>query len=227
VFTSDHGEYASAHGLQGKGFAVYKECLNVVDPRGDSLAAPEAVRTHLASSVDLLPLLVSVARNGTHWMSEEPYAALYGKRARLFDILVNPEAPGRKYALYTMDEPFYAGMNYLHAPEHVIGVVAEQGKLGTYAFWNAKTDSGESMKAGMEVEYFDYSQPEGMLEMTNTADSKASKELLHTLLTELLPHELRQSLPEKYQAAQQTALDSYWKYVKGSGVMSIIAGRKG
>ncbi len=233
VFTSDHGEYASAHGLQGKGFSVYKECLNVplivVDPRGagGAVAAPDVVREQLASSVDLVPLLVSIARDGTGWMQEEPYRALYGKRARLFDILRDPKAPGRKYALYTTDEAFPAGQNYLKAPFHVIGVVTETGKLGTYAFWAPRTDGGEPVKAGLEVTYFDYTSADGTLEMTSAPDSPAARELLHTLMAELLPHELQAPLPETYHAAQQSALDAYWKYVKVADVLTIVGGRRG
>lgn len=230
VFTSDHGEYASAHGLQGKGFSVYKECLNVplivVDPRPDGVvSAPDIIREQLASSVDLVPLLVSIARDGTEWMKEEPYKALYGTRARLLDILRDPGAPGRKYALYTTDEAFPASYNYLNAPFHAIGVVTEQGKLGTYAFWDPSTNGGQPLKAGLEVEYYDYTAPDGKLEMTSTADSPAAQELLHMLMTTLLPDELQAPLPEQYQTAQQNALDAYWRYVKGTDAVSMIGGR--
>jgi hypothetical protein len=63
--------------------------------------------------------------------------------------------------------------------------------------------------------------------MTNTADSPAAKELLHTLMTELLPHELQAPLPERYRDAQQSALDDYWTYVKEANLQTIIAGRRG
>ncbi len=65
VFTSDHGEYGASHGLRGKGGGAYEEAIRVPlivkDPRGKLTSAPETVRNQLTSSVDLAPLLLTIA----------------------------------------------------------------------------------------------------------------------------------------------------------------------
>lgn len=69
VFCADHGEYASSHGLQGKGGTVYEECFNVplivcdlVENRFTK--DPVAERQQLACSVDLLRMLVTLGHGG-------------------------------------------------------------------------------------------------------------------------------------------------------------------
>lgn len=63
IFTSDHGEYAGAHGLQGKGGSVYQESysvpLIVADLRPDDVrvtADEEIPREQMASSAAILNL---------------------------------------------------------------------------------------------------------------------------------------------------------------------------
>jgi len=229
VFTSDHGDYASAHGLQGKGFSVYRETMNVplivVDPRGTLTGDTETVRDQLTSSVDLTPMLVSLAHGSDAWMKEPRYDALYGTRTSMLDMLKDASAPGRAYALYTTDEAFPVGENPDHAPWHVIGVVTPQGKLGTFAFWDPKDNGGQPLQAGLQVQYFDYATKDGRLELSSTADSPAAQALLRTLMDELLPNELQRPLPSEYQNAQQTALNGFWQFVKVSDLLKIVAGR--
>ncbi len=66
VFTSDHGEYGASHGLRGKGAGAYEEALRVPlivkDPRGVLTTAPQQARTQLSSSVDVAPLLLTIAQ---------------------------------------------------------------------------------------------------------------------------------------------------------------------
>jgi arylsulfatase A-like enzyme len=74
LFTSDHGEYGGSHGLRGKGAAVYDEGIRiplyVKDPRGELTAAPERPRRQLTSSVDVAPLLLTIASGSRAWRSE-------------------------------------------------------------------------------------------------------------------------------------------------------------
>ena len=70
VFASDHGEYAGAHGLlSGKLGTAYEEAINVplivTDPSGRFTKNVHEPRTQLASSVDLVPLLVTLGNRGS------------------------------------------------------------------------------------------------------------------------------------------------------------------
>ncbi len=115
VFSADHGEYASSHGLQGKGASVYEECFNVplivYDPQGDRFAKePHRERHQLTSSVDLLRMLVTLGHHGSaDWLkTNSDYDAMYGDgiRADLYAILQSADAPGRDYVIYSTDEFF-------------------------------------------------------------------------------------------------------------------------
>src|ERR1041384_4213423 len=80
IVTADHGEYGASHGLRGKGAAAYEEAIRVPlivkDPRGRLTASPEAPRTQLTSSVDVAPLLLTIASGGPAWRTERRYAHL-------------------------------------------------------------------------------------------------------------------------------------------------------
>lgn len=225
VFTADHGEYASAHGLQGKGGTVYRECLQlpllVRDFTGRYVRDPEAERDQLTSSVDLLPLLVSLGHGSTDWMTAGRWSQIYGTRAKLFDILGDRAAPGRTYALHTNDEVIPKSMNYLKAPEHVIGVIDGSGKLGTYALWKEGTSTPERL--GLETEYYDYTAPDGELELNNTPDIPAALELRRVLFDQLIGTELQAPLPEEYATAQANALAAYWRYVKLANLSNLVS----
>ena len=107
VFTSDHGEYGGSHGLRGKGAGAYDEAIRVpllvADPRGKLTSAPEEQRTQLTSSVDVAPLLLTIASGSDAWRSERRYEHL-AQRLDLAAILADPSAPGRPYVLHATDE---------------------------------------------------------------------------------------------------------------------------
>jgi uncharacterized sulfatase len=70
VLTSDHGDYAGAHGMiSGKTGTCYEEAFNVplivVDPTGQYNGDLDVVRSGLTSSVDILPMLATIANGGT------------------------------------------------------------------------------------------------------------------------------------------------------------------
>jgi Arylsulfatase A and related enzymes len=137
VFTSDHGEYANSHGLQGKGFTGYEETINVPlivrDYTGRFTKLEDAVRDQITSHVDLLRMLVSFGYSDDSWMTGE-YKEMYGLRLDLLDVLRRPDAHGRKYAAYTCDEVFLpAAINPTLAPEHVTALILPQGKLTLFS----------------------------------------------------------------------------------------------
>src|SRR5437763_14170588 len=77
IFTSDHGEYGSSHGLRGKGAGAYEEAIRVPlivkDPRGVLTSTPEQPRSQLSSSVDVAPLLPTTATAPTARRQEPHY----------------------------------------------------------------------------------------------------------------------------------------------------------
>src|SRR3954463_11706816 len=83
VFASDHGEYAGAHGfVAGKILSCYEEAFHVplvvVDPSGRFTGDIDTGRTQLTSSVDMVPLMVSLGHKGSwDWMTGD-LAAIYG-----------------------------------------------------------------------------------------------------------------------------------------------------
>lgn len=222
VFTADHGEYGGSHGLRGKGGAAYDEAIRVPlyvrDPTGQYTTSPDVERSQLTSSVDLTPLLLTLA-SGNGWRTQPQYAHL-ADRLDMTAILRDPVAAGRPYILHTTDEaaieeapatPYAAD-----APAHVIGYRTAAGKLGTYSNW---TDGTIAIEAeGQESECYDYSSTEGRQELANVAG--ANNLLYRQLYTELtndaIPNELRKPLPDYLQAAQQAALLAYLNDLKAA-----------
>jgi uncharacterized sulfatase len=222
VFTSDHGEYASSHGIQGKGFAVYEEGIRlplvVTDLSGRYVHDERTPREQLASSVDLLPMLVSLGDGGASWMSSNPdYMQMYGSRANLFAILQDPKAPGRDHVVHATDELIPPNFNYEGAPEHVVGLRTPGGKLGLYRFW--KPNTIDAVAEGQEVEYYDYSTEGGRQEV---AISDPPPGLLPELVNDIIPNELRAPLPASYQQTQQSAIQAYIRYVDIANSASIL-----
>ena len=72
-------------------------------PRGILTRSPERLRTQLTSSVDVAPLLLTIATGSQQWRSDHHYAQIAG-RHDLASILADPDAPGRQYILHATDE---------------------------------------------------------------------------------------------------------------------------
>jgi arylsulfatase A-like enzyme len=213
IFTSDHGEYASSHGLQGKGITAYEEGMRVPlivrDHTGAFTGDHETERSQLASHVDLLPLMMKLATGGDGWMNDET-RQMYGRRLDLSAILLDANVKGRPYAVYTSDEHFIpAAVNYLNAPEHVIGLAFPEAKLAVYSHWLPETE----WPLFKTTEYYDYATEDGRLELASTPDSNAARAAVKLLHDEVKHQELRAELPKRYQAAQKTALAGYWEWV--------------
>jgi uncharacterized sulfatase len=213
MFTSDHGEYASSHGLQGKGITAYEEGMRVPlvvrDHTGAFVRDPENERSQIASHVDLLPLMMKLATGGDDWMTDD-YRKMYGQRLDLAAILRDAKAPGRPYAVYSSDEHFIPeAVNYLDAPEHVIGLAFPEGKLAAYSHWFPETE----WPIFKTTEYYDYATEDGRLELANTPDAPAAKAAIKLLNEQVIPNELRAPLPLQYWIAQKTALFKYWEWV--------------
>jgi len=218
VFTSDHGEYGSSHGLRGKGASAYEEGIRVPllvkDPRGVLTSSPERLREQLTSSVDLAPLLLTIASGSDDWRGEPHYSHLAG-RADLAAILADPAAPGRPYVLHATDEIVteYAIEPYAaDAPLHVVALRTPAAKLATYSNWPAQ--GIEPLLRGEERELYDYTTHSGRLELHNSAGQSALEEPLRAELESAFRQELRRPLPPRLTAAHARGFADYFSTAK-------------
>lgn len=219
VLTSDHGEYAGAHGfVSGKAGSAYEEVYNVplivVDPTGRFAGDIDTIRTGLTSSVDILPMLVSLGFNGSNsWMSPI-FKQIYGQRHDLLPMLKSKDAAGRPYVVFSTDETVPLLYNFNSSPGHIIGVRTPTAKLGMYASWVQNT-TNIAFDKKIEFEYYDYSTAEGRAETANTYDPNdpAIQALYDQLVSSILPNELRAPLPSIFAPAQALAKARYITYI--------------
>lgn len=214
VFTSDHGEYGGSHGLRGKGAGAYEEAIRVPllvkDNRGLLTQAPEATRTQLTSSVDIAPLLLTIATGSNAWREEARYEHL-AERADLAAILADPNAPGRPYVMHATDETvteFAVEPYAADAPRHVIALRTPDAKYATYSNW--APDGIDVALDGQERELYDYSDGDGRLELHNSAGESTLEGPLSTTLEDAMQRELRRPLPAYLASARVRGFSDYF-----------------
>jgi arylsulfatase A-like enzyme len=213
LFTSDHGEYGSSHGLRGKGAGMYEEAIRVPlivsDRTGRLGAVPNTVRQQLTSSVDLAPLLLTLAAGSDSWRQDARFAHLAG-RADLARMVRDPAAPGRRYALHATDEVMteFALLPYdAQAPLHVKGIITPSAKYATYSNWQANTL--DPLARGEEAELYDYTNRAGYQEIDNRAGRSPLEDQLRATLEEATLEELHAPLPPSLSQAQLRGLADY------------------
>ena len=213
VFMSDHGEYGASHGLRGKGAGMYEEAINVplivTDLTGTLGVVPNSVRHQLTSSVDIAPLLLTLASGSDDWRRDRRYAQIAG-RPDLARIVRDPLAPGREYALHATDEVMteFALQPYAAAaPLHVAGVVTRDAKYATYSNWRPNTL--EPLTRGEEAELYDYTRRDGYLEIENLAGRGPAELGLRATLERAIRDELHAPLPAALVDAQRNGLSEY------------------
>jgi arylsulfatase A-like enzyme len=218
VFTSDHGEYGGSHGLRGKGAGAYEEAIRVPllvkDNRGVLTRAPEVTRSQLTSSVDIAPLLLTIATGSNDWRSEARYDHIAG-RADLAAILADPNAQGRPYVLHATDETVteYAVESYAaDAPLHVVAVRTPQAKYASYSSW--QPGGVEPLAGSEERELYDYTNDSGRLELHNGAGESSLEGGLRTTLAQAVQQELRAPLPARLNAARARGFADYFGVAK-------------
>lgn len=212
VVSSDHGEYGGAHGLlSGKLGTLYEEAwhvpLIVTDATGRFAAHTGIERTQLTSMVDLVPLLVTLGNRGSRSWMRGPLREIYGERLDLARLLRHPKAAGRRHVLFATDEIIPHAMNYLNAPIHALGVRTAEAKLGTYSHWHPGTT--RPIMSSMELEFYDYSTPEGRAETHSTPDDPRAKAMLKTLFSQYVPRQQEAPLPALLRAPQAKARKTY------------------
>lgn len=229
VFTSDHGEYAGSHGLRGKGAAIYEESIRVPlyihDPAGHLTPKPGERRRQLTSSVDIAPLLLTIAAGGNGWRSDSRYAYLQA-RGDIAAIAADPGAAGRPWVAHATDDMSVEEMATLmkspavqkmfgggpvpteiptSAPSHIVAVRTPDAKLGRYSYWQpGGMDTDHARK--VDYELYDYESPGGAHELDNQAGRSGKQATLQGLLEgEVLP-ELRAPLPAWMRDAQEQGM---------------------
>jgi arylsulfatase A-like enzyme len=220
IFTSDHGEYAGAHGQRGKGGMAYDEGMrvpfSVYDPTGAYVASPGVVRTGLTSSADFTSLLATLANGGTTpaWHGKTSYLDL---RFDMSTMLASPTAPGRPYVLYSTDESF-PGIDPTVIATHVLSYRTADAKLNVYSHWQATAVTIDPTKL-QEIELYDYGI--STTEVCNVAGQAGELALQHAYMTALLGPtgqgglvalELQAPVDITLRPAQQVAIDAYLAY---------------
>lgn len=205
IFLSDHGDYAGSHGMvSGKTGSFYNEIANVpfivYDPTSKYTGDTDIIRNGITSHVDILPMLVSMAYGGRQSWMRGDLQNLYGNRHNIMPMLKSAKAPGRKAAYFSTDETLQNDLNFLYAPEHILGMVTQEAKVAIYSRWYVNTTKIDSN--GQEREFYDYSTDKGRLEIESTPGSIAATTMAQKLLTQGLKKELQKPLPKKYRGAQ-------------------------
>jgi arylsulfatase A-like enzyme len=230
VFTSDHGEYGASHGMRGKGAAVYEEALRipliVKDFRGVLAAAPKKPRTALTSSVDVVPLLLTIATGSNTWRREGRYAHI-ARRHDLARMLSNPRAPGRPYLAHCTDEivtEFAIELYSSNAPLHVTAIRTPAAKYAMYSNWRPATSAIAA--AGQESELYDYSTRGGRLEIDNRAGRSTLEPALRSQLEAAVREELREPVPAYLRAAHRDGYADYHTSAKAAAIQATNLRRK-
>jgi arylsulfatase A-like enzyme len=214
VFTSDHGEYSGSHGLRAKGGGAYEEAIRVplyvVDPR----SLRPATRRQLTSSVDLAPLLLTIAHGSPGWRASARYEHL-ASRADIAAIARDPRAKGRPWVAHVTDETTVEELSYTYnfaneAPHHVAAVRAAKAKYAVYSSW--KDGTLEVVPGDQDRELYDYRTPGGRSELENIAGrgSKLEASMSRLLASKVIPGEVRKPLPRRLKAAQEEGLADFF-----------------
>jgi arylsulfatase A-like enzyme len=230
VFTSDHGEYGSSHGLRGKGGGVYDEGIRVPlivnDLRGRLNAARAIERSGLTSNVDVAPLLLTLATGSNAWRKDSHYAHLAG-RHDIAPMLTDPAAAGRAFVLHATDEivsEFAIEPYAVNAPLHVIAIRTPKAKYALYSNW--KPNANTVLSAGQERELYDYSSPNGVIELDNLAGHSGLEPALDAQLASAVHNELREPVPTRLLAAQKDGYADYYTTAKTTALVAAKQRRK-
>lgn len=203
LFTADHGEYGGSHGMRAKGSGLYEECIRIPfyvrDPRRVLTPDPGGTRSQLSSSVDVAPLILTIATGSDRWRSDSRYQHLT-PRADMARICSNPTTPGRPWIAHTTDE--IGGNHSGDAPSHIVGVRTPTAKAGLYSFWKPGTTDIDTA-AGQDREFYDYDTDDGRLELATQTGQGPKAQQLHDFLHQtVIPQEVNQPLPDYLLTAQ-------------------------
>jgi arylsulfatase A-like enzyme len=217
IFTADHGDHAGSHGLRVKGGGAYEESIRVplyvVDPRGRLSRGAPSTRQQLTSSIDLAPLLLTIAHGSPRWRAEERYSHI-ASRADIAAVARDPRSKGRPWITHLTDETTIEELSYTYsfaneAPHHVAAVRTPAAKYAVYSRW--KDGTIEVDPGDQDRELYDYGTSGGRLEVENIAGRKAPLEaaMSQLLESEVLP-EVRAPLPRRLAAAREEGMADFF-----------------
>ena len=157
--------------------------------RNQLTQATETPRTQLTSSVDIVPLLLTIATGSNEWRNEPRHEHL-ADRADLATMITDPAAPGRPFVVHATDETVTEYAVELHAaeaPRHVVAVRTPDAKYAAYSNWRA--DDIELLAEGEEDELDDDSTDGASSSTTAPATASASlRQTFEDLEGELRAH---------------------------------------
>jgi hypothetical protein len=196
--------------------------LIVSDPTGNLGGVPNTVRHQISSSVDLAPLLLTVASGSNGWRLDPDYSHI-ATRADLAAIVADPSAPGRRYALHATDEVLteFALLPYnASAPLHVKGIITPNAKYATYSHWHSNTVN--PLAKDEEAELYDFTTRPGYLELDNGAGRSGMEARLRASLGQATLEELHAPLPFTLVDAQRRGRDEYYRLAAGEHRVSTM-----
>ena len=136
---------------------MYEEAIRVPlivsDPhRQARRACPNSVRHQLTSSVDVAPLLLTLAQRLRATGARPALRAISRRAPTSLAIVARSDArPGARYALHATDEVLteFALLPYAaHAPLHVKGIITPNAKYATYTHWQPDTTEPLAARRG-------------------------------------------------------------------------------
>lgn len=234
VMTADHGDYSSSHGLlSNKVGTMYEEAVKVpfivVDPKREYTGDRGVARKQLTSSVDVLPMLVTIGNGGSReWLDAQPsaegfdpilvpndgmptYREIYGGRFNLLPVLKSNSRRGRKAAVMASDEWVPEYYVYNGARRHILGLRTRDMKVASYSNWNLVGDADYD---DAELESYDYRTKRGRLELDNgRAESMKAQALIAKLHGDLDTGEMSEFLPLPYRHYQDLSKVRYLAYI--------------
>ena len=215
VFTSDHGDYSGAHGLEmNKMGTGYEEAFNVplvvADPSGRFAGDTDRLRTQLTSNVDLLPMFATLGTGDKSWMSGD-LAQVYAERLDLLPLVRSSRAAGRDHLVMATDEVVPDYFNFNHSPMSILVYRTEAAKLVVYSDWYKGTTTVDP--TSNQYEFYDYSTERGRLELDSQPDDPRAKAMATKLFSQAVPTQMQQPLPGAYGQASEAARVQYLGYV--------------
>jgi hypothetical protein len=89
-------------------------CRSTSTTRADSSRAGASTRTQYTSTVDLAPMLLTIASGSSSWRSKPRYAHI-ASRADIAQIAAEPSAAGRPWVAHTTDETTVEELSYTYS----------------------------------------------------------------------------------------------------------------